>query len=335
MGVSVSRIIYTVTVITNKSIFLCFVLFGHCSSSLMYIGAVSSFVDSGVMVDSLTIFVFDGLSSVMDNSWLGNNNATGANVCFLFNICVVSKGKLLWLLVGLEVELVVFLIIMVFVAMLRVDWTSVHGSWAVTMSEAGKVTGSIAIEVVSIVEGSVATIWMRSIIRVRSSERMRSSEGMGTSVRMRTISIVQWVMQIAVAISSTWVVISSAEDVSFRVNEIIIFLTFTVTSFATHAADSTNLCVAISAIKGAHAVMVLVRSVFSRNMRAAFPSISPWGVRNAWSWSNTRSTIVRNVAFSIKKIVATREVVERSLASNGAMSSFVGSGLLMPFNASA
>ena len=298
------------SVITNISlIFLCFVLFGHCSSSLMYIGAVSSYVDSGIMVDSLSIFVFDGLGSVMDNSWLGNNNATGANVSFLFNICVVSKGKLLWLLVGLEVELVVFLIIMVFVAMLRVDWTSVHGSWTVAVSEAGKVTGSITIEVVSIVEGSVATIWMRSIIRVRSSVRMRSSERMMTSVRMRTISIVQWVMQIAVAISSTWVVISSTEDVTFSVNEIIIFLTFTVTSFATHAADSTNLCVAISAIKGAHAVMVLVRSVFSSNMRAAFPSISPWGVRNAWSWGNARSTEVGNVAFSIKKIVVAREVV--------------------------
>jgi len=321
-----------VTVITNKRLI---VLFGLCSSSLMNISAVSSFVDSGIMVDSLSIFVFDGLSSVMDNGWLSNNNATRANVSFLFNICVVSKGKLLWLLVGLEVELVVFLIIMVFVAMLRVDWTSVHGSWAVTMSEAGKVTGSIAIEVVSIVEGSVATIWMRSIIRVRSSERMRSSEGMGTSVRMRTISIVQWVMQIAVAISSTWVVISSTEDVSFRVNEIIIFLTFTVTSFASHAADSTHFCVAISAIEGAHAVMVLIRSVLSGNMRAALPSISPRRVRNAWSWCNTRSTIVGNVAFSIKKIVATREVVVRSLASNGAMSSFVGSGLLMPFDTSA
>ena len=137
------------TVITNvRIVFLYFILaFWLSSGGLMNICAVGSFVDSGVMVNCLTIAMFDSLGSMMDNSGLRNNNATGTNVSFLFDRCVMGESKLFWLLVRLEVELVVFLIIMVFVAMLRTDCASMHGSGTVAVSEAGKVSSSIAIVV--------------------------------------------------------------------------------------------------------------------------------------------------------------------------------------------
>ena len=303
----------------------------------MYIGAEGSFVDSGIMVDGLAIAVFDSLSCVMDNSWLSYNNATGADVCLLFDICVMSKGKLLWLLIGLEVELVVFLIIMVFVAVLRTDCvTSMNGSRSITVSEAVNVTGAIAVVVgVGSISGSVGAISKRLVIGVRSMRkivRMRTSEGM---VSIISISIVDWVRNIAVAIGSTWVVISSSEDVMFGVIEIIIITTITVTSLASHAVNSRNFCVVISSIERSHAMMVLIRSVLSGNMRAALPSISEGRVRNAWSWSNLRSAEVRDVTFGIEKIVVAREVVKGSLASYSAVSGLIGSWLLMPFDASA
>ena len=303
----------------------------------MYIGAEGSFVDSGIMVDGLAIAMLDSLSCVVDNSWLCNNNATGADVCLLFDICVMSKGKLLWLLIGLEVELVVFLIIMVFVAVLRTDCvTSMNGSRSVAVSEAVNVTGAIAVVVgVGSISGSVGAISKRLVIGVRSMRkivRMRTSEGM---VSIISISIVDWVRHIAVAIGSTWVVISSPKDVMFGVIEIIIITTITVTSFASHAVNSRNFCVVISSIERSHAMVVLIRSVLSGDMRAALPSISEGRVGNAWSWSNLRSTEVGNVAFGIEKIVVAREVVKGSLASYSTVSGLIGSGLLMPFDASA
>ena len=244
----------------------------------------------------------------------------------------MSKSKLLWLLVWLEVEFaVVLLIIMVFVAVMGTSSRgSMHGSRTVSVSEAVNVTGSIAVEVGSmgIVVGTIGTI---SIIRVRNIVGIRSRERM----RMFYSMVSHWVRYIAITISSTWVVISSSEDVMFSVNEIIII---TVASFASHAVDSGNFCVVISAIERSHAVMVLIRSVLSGNMRAALISISEGRVRNAWSWSNARSAeseLVGDVAFGIKKIEVTREVVIRSLTSHGTMSSFVGSWLLMPFDTSA
>ena len=263
-------------------------------------------------------------------------------MCLLFNICVMSKSKLLWLLVGLEVELVVFLIIMVFVAVLRTDCvTSVNGSWTVSVSEAGNITSAIAVEVgVRSISGSVGAIGKRLVIGVRSMRKivgMRTSEGM---VSIICISVVDWVMHrhIAVAIGSTWVVISMIEDVMFGVIEIVIITTirgFTVASFTSHAVDSRHFCVVISSIERAHAMVVLVRSVLSGDVRAALISISEGRVRNAWSWSNLRSAEVGDVAFSIKEIVVAREVVKRSLASYSAVSGLIGSWLLMPFDASA
>lgn len=328
---------FMIVVTIIRIILWCFVLVGSCSGSLMYIGAVGSFVDSGIMVDGLAISVLDSLSCVVDNGWLGNNNATGADVCLLFDICVMSKGKLLWLLIGLEVELVVFLIIMVFVAVLRADSvTSMNGSRSVAVSEAVNVTGAIAVVVgVWSISGTVGTISKRLVIGVRSMRkivRMRTSEGM---VSIISISIVDWVRDIAVAIGSTWVVISSTEDVMFGVIEIVIITTITVTSFTSHAVDSRNFCVVISSIERSHAMVVLIRSVLSSDMRAAFPSISGGRVRNAWSWSNLRSAEVGDVAFGIEKIVVAREVMKRSLASYSAVSGLIRGWLLMPFDASA
>ena len=279
------------TVITNVSIvILYFILaFRLSSGSLMNICAVRSFMDSGIMVDGLTIAMFDSLGCMMDNSRLRNNNATGTNVSFLFDRCVVSESKLFWLLVRLEVEFVVFLIIMVFVAMLRTDCAAMHGSGTVAVSEARKVSSSIAI-VVGMVWAISSIVWMRNIIGVRNI--MRSCEGMRSTISW----VVQWVRHIAVTICSTRVVVSSIKDVMFSVNEIIII---TVTSFASHAVDSRNFCVTISSIERAHAMMVFIRSVLSRDMRATLPSISVGRVRDAWSWGNMRSTVVGNVAFCI------------------------------------